>query len=132
MDDPTRAKPKRKGNYKAGPGRPPGRKNNATLAIEEAARKAADAIDAAFDGDAHAFLQAVYRNPAMPLEIRIMAAGRALRVEAGSFNGLGDIPIQGRLAHRRTDAYGGLLSQRLASVSNPMNVASCCRNIAMP
>lgn len=73
--------PKRKGNYKAGPGRPPGRKNNATLALEEAAHKAAAEIDGAFEGDAHAFLQAVYRNPEVPLEIRIMAAGRALRVE---------------------------------------------------
>ena len=74
-------KPKRKGNYKAGPGRPPGRKNNKTLALEEAARQAAASIDGAFVGDAHAFLTAVYRNPAVPLEIRIMAAGRALRVE---------------------------------------------------
>ncbi|MEP4575464.1 hypothetical protein [Marinobacter sp.] len=75
------AKPKRKGNYKPGPGRPPGRKNNKTLALEEAARKPAADIDGAFDGDAHAFLQAVYRNPDVPLEVRIMAAGRALRVE---------------------------------------------------
>ena len=74
-------KPKRKGNYKPGPSRPPGRKNNKTLVLEEAARKAAADIDGAFDGDAHAFLQAVYRNPDVPLEVRIMAAGRALRVE---------------------------------------------------
>ncbi len=45
--------------------------------MEEAARKAAAQIDGAFEGDAHAFLQAVYK----PLEVRIMAAGRALRVE---------------------------------------------------
>ena len=69
--------PKRKGNYKAGPGRPPGRKNNKTLALEEAARKAAASIDGAFDGDAHAFLRAVYKNPDVPLEIRIQAAWRA-------------------------------------------------------
>jgi len=74
-------KPKRKGNYKAGPGRPPGSKNKKTLALEEAARKAAASIDGAFEGDAHAFLTAVYCDPAVPLEIRIMAAGRALRVE---------------------------------------------------
>ncbi|CTQ63500.1 hypothetical protein [Roseibium album] len=76
-----RSRPKRNGNYKPGPGRPPGRKNNKTLALEEAARKAAADIENAFEGDAHAFLQAVYRNPDMPIEIRIQAAGRALRVE---------------------------------------------------
>ena len=74
-------KPKRQGNYKAGPGRPPGRKNNKTLALEEATRQAAASIDQAFEGDAHAFLTAVYRNPDVPLETRIMAAGKALRVE---------------------------------------------------
>lgn len=72
---------KRKGNYKPGPGRPPGRKNDRTLALEAAARKAAASVSEGFEGDAHAFLQAVYRNPDVPLEIRIMAAGRALRVE---------------------------------------------------
>jgi len=74
-------KPKRKGNWKPGPGRPPGSKNKKTLALEEATRQAAASIDGAFVGDAHAFLTAVYRDPAVPLEIRIMAAGRALRVE---------------------------------------------------
>ena len=75
------ANPKRTGNYKPGPGRPPGRKNDRTLALEVAARKAATSIGDAFKGDAHDFLQAVYRNPDVPLEVRIMAAGRALRVE---------------------------------------------------
>jgi hypothetical protein len=74
-------KPKRTGNWKAGPGRPPGSKNNKTLALEEATRQAAASVDGAFEGDAHAFLAAVYRDPAVPLEIRITAAGKALRVE---------------------------------------------------
>ena len=79
----TAAPPKlmRQGNYKAGPGRPPGSKNKRTLALEEAARQAAASIDGAFVGDAHAFLTAVYRDPAVLLEIRITAAGKALRVE---------------------------------------------------
>jgi hypothetical protein len=72
---------KRTGNYKAGPGRPPGRKNNKTLAMEAAVENAVAGIDDVFDGDAHAFLQAVYKNPALPIEVRIQAAGRALRVE---------------------------------------------------
>lgn len=77
----THVKPKRKGNYKAGPGRPPGSKNKKTLEMEAVMRKAVAGIDGAFDGDAHAFLQAVYKNPEVPLEVRIMAASRALRVE---------------------------------------------------
>lgn len=79
-------KPKRKGNYKAGPGRPPGRRNNKTLALEEATRKAAASIDGAFEGDAHAFLQWVYRNPGFPIETRIQAATKALRVEKPSLS----------------------------------------------
>ena len=72
---------KRTGNYKPGPGRPPGRKNNRTLELEAAAREAAAGIDGSFEGDAHAFLASVYKNPRVPLELRIMAASRALRVE---------------------------------------------------
>ena len=74
-------RPKRTGNYKPGPGRPPGRKNNRTLELEAAAREAAAGIDGSFEGDAHAFLASVYKNPRLPLELRILAASRALRVE---------------------------------------------------
>ena len=55
----TQRQPKRQGNYKPGPGRPKGSKNKKTLVLEEAARKAMEGIDGAFEGDAHAFLQAV-------------------------------------------------------------------------
>ena len=74
-------RPKRTGNYKPGPGRPPGRKNNRTLELEAAARAAAAGIDGSFEGDAHAFLASVYKNPRLPLELRILAASRPLRVE---------------------------------------------------
>jgi hypothetical protein len=40
-----------------------------------------DNLPEKFEGDAHDFLESVYKNPAIPLEVRIMAAGRALRVE---------------------------------------------------
>ena len=74
-------RPKRTGNYKPGPGRPPGRKNNRTLELEAATRKAAAGIDGSFEGDAHAFLASVYKNPRLPLDVRMLAASRALRVE---------------------------------------------------
>ena len=82
-------KPKRKGNYKTGPGRPKGSKNKKTLALEAAARQAAASIDDAFQGDAHAFLTAVYQNPKAPLEIRILAATKALRVEKPALSAVG-------------------------------------------
>ena len=74
-------RPKRTGNYKPGPGRPPGRKNNRTLELEAAAREAAAGVDGSFEGDAHAFLASIYKNPRLPLDLRILAASRALRVE---------------------------------------------------
>jgi hypothetical protein len=74
-------RPKRIGNYKPGPGRPPGRKNNRTLQLEAASREAAASIDGRFEGDAHAFLASIYKNTRLPLELRIQAASRALRVE---------------------------------------------------
>lgn len=77
----TTAKPKRSGNYKPGPGRPAGRKNNRTLELEAALREATAALPEQFEGDAHAFLASVYKNPAFPIETRILAAGKALRVE---------------------------------------------------
>ena len=38
-------KPKRRGNYKPGPGRPPGSKNKKTLALEAAVRQVAAKIE---------------------------------------------------------------------------------------
>ncbi len=106
-------KPKRKGNYKAGPGRPPGSKNKKTLALEEAARQAAASIDGAFEGDAHAFLTAVYCDPAVPLELRIRAASRALRVEKPALSAShsvsevhGNIAVRLEAARRRVARIG--------------------------
>lgn len=67
-------------------GRPPGVKNKRT---EERERKAAEAAaqiaealgPEAFDGDAHAFLVAVYKNPLNELNHRIDAAKAAIRYE---------------------------------------------------
>ena len=108
-------KPKRKGNYKAGPGRPPGSKNKKTLALEEAARQAAASIDGAFEGDAHAFLAAVYRDPAVPLDIRIMAAGRALRVEKPALSASHSVSeVHGNIAVRLEAAR-----KRVARIAGP-------------
>lgn len=66
-------------------GRPPGSKNKRTHAREQAtaaaAEKIAEALGEAFDGDAHALLMSVYKDPAIDLERRIDAAKAAIRYE---------------------------------------------------
>ncbi len=67
-------------------GRRPGAKNKRTLAREQAqaeiAVKIAAALGAdAFDGDAHALLVAVYKDPAQPTELRMEAAKAAIGFE---------------------------------------------------
>ena len=73
---------KRTGNP---PGRPPGAKNKRTRAVAEAveaaSRNLAAVLPGAFEGDAHAFLMAVYKDPAQPIELRIDAAKAAIRYE---------------------------------------------------
>ena len=85
----TALKPKRQGNYKPGTGRPKGSKNKKTLALEAAASKAMEGVDRAFEGDAHMFLQSVYKNPEVPLEVRILAATKALLVEKPALSAVG-------------------------------------------
>jgi hypothetical protein len=98
--EPLSACSKAQARRKAGPGRPPGRKNNATLRLEEAARQAAQAIGrtlpGAFEGDAHAFLTAVYKHPNILMELCITAATAALRVEkpaVSTMNGKVDLCV---------------------------------------
>lgn len=66
-------------------GRPPGARNRRTKAIEaaaeETAAKIAEAIDGAFEGDAHALLMTVYKNPLNEMALRIDAAKAAIRYE---------------------------------------------------
>ncbi|WP_421760320.1 hypothetical protein [Devosia sp.] len=51
------------------------------MELEAAAAQAIADLPDVFEGDAHAFLSSIYKNTKLPLEIRILAAGRALRVE---------------------------------------------------
>lgn len=83
------------------PGRPPGRKNNKTLLLQAAAQQAIESLESPFEGDAHAFLAWIYKNPSIPLETRIMAAGRALRVEKPTLSATqGQIDVSINLAER--------------------------------
>ncbi len=49
--------------------------------VDEAAAKLEKAIPGAFKGDSHAFLMAVYKDPANPLDVRIDAAKAAIGYE---------------------------------------------------
>jgi hypothetical protein len=77
--------------FKTG-GRKPGSKNRRTAeleaATETAARTISEALGTAFEGDAHAFLMAVYKNEANPIDIRIDAAKAAIRFEKPSLAAL--------------------------------------------
>jgi len=46
-----------------------------------AAQAIAAAIPGAFEGDAHALLVAIYKNPKQPIELRLDAAKAAIRFE---------------------------------------------------
>jgi hypothetical protein len=66
-------------------GRKKGTPNKATAeraaAVAAAAAAIGEAIPDAFAGDAHALLMAVYKNPALPIELRADAAKAAVRFE---------------------------------------------------
>lgn len=66
-------------------GRPKGAKNKRTVEGLEKAGRLAEAISAtmpgAFDGDAHALLMTVYRNPEVDMDLRVRAATSAIRYE---------------------------------------------------
>ncbi|MDR6292342.1 hypothetical protein E9232_004882 [Inquilinus ginsengisoli] len=74
-----------KGGKREGAGRPAGAKNKRTAetlaAMEAAAEKIAEVVPNAFDGDAHALLMAVYKDPKHELALRIDAAKAAIRYE---------------------------------------------------
>lgn len=71
--------------FKTG-GKIKGTKNRRTKEAEAAAAEAAAKIEgalgeAAFEGDAHALLMAVYKDAKQPLAARIEAAGKAIKFE---------------------------------------------------
>jgi hypothetical protein len=68
-------------------GRLKGSKNKRTLdrerATQQAGRQISAALNGAFEGDAHALLIAVYKDPDQPWQVRIDAAKAALPYEKG-------------------------------------------------
>lgn len=68
-----------------GAGRPPGARNRKTIEAQEKAREAAEKLNelipGAFEGDAHAYLISVYKNPTYETPMRVDAAKAAIRYE---------------------------------------------------
>src|SRR5256885_7285693 len=72
-------KGKKTGGHKAGTPNRRGEKRKA--AIKAVAERLAAAIPEAFDGDAHAYLMAIYKDPSHETAVRIDAARAALPFE---------------------------------------------------
>jgi hypothetical protein len=74
-----------RGGRREGAGRPQGAKNKRTREVEAAmkavAQEFAESVPEAFAGDGVAFLQTVYKDPKLPLGIRMDAAAKAVRFE---------------------------------------------------
>ena len=74
-----------RGGIREGAGRPKGAKNKRTAAVEAAiqvvAAKFKNQTPEAFDGDGVAYLQTVYRDPGLPVDMRIDAAAKSARYE---------------------------------------------------
>lgn len=66
-------------------GRPKGAKNRRTEDVEhavaQAAERIAEVVPGAFEGDAHALLMAVYKDPGHEWPLRVDAAKAAIRYE---------------------------------------------------
>jgi hypothetical protein len=75
--------------FKTG-GRQKGTPNKRTVQREAAVQAAAALLDGtiagAFEGDAHAFLIAVYKNPELPINLRVDAARAAIGYEKPRLN----------------------------------------------
>lgn len=83
--------------FKTG-GRQKGSKNKKTLLLEQEGRAIIEEAlgKSAFDGDAHSLLILIYKNEALPLQIRLDAAKVAIRFEKAA---LAAVELGGALDH---------------------------------
>jgi hypothetical protein len=62
-------------------GTPNKRTRRRAEAMQEAAKKIAAAIPDAFEGDSHALLGSIYKDPSQPIQLRLDAAKAAIAYE---------------------------------------------------
>lgn len=74
-----------RGGSRAGAGRPSGARSKRTAereaAVKEVAERLSEVMPGAFQGDAHALLMAVYKDPSQEVKVRVSAAVAAIRYE---------------------------------------------------
>lgn len=79
-----------RGGLRAGAGRPAGTKSKRTVereaAVKEVAERLSEVMPDAFQGDAHALLMAVYKDPMQEMKLRVNAAATAIRYEKPSLS----------------------------------------------
>jgi hypothetical protein len=77
-------------------GRPKGALNKRTAEREAAMRETAaqitKAVEGAFEGDAYAYLTAIYKDPTKPENLRMDAAKAAIRYERAAFGPQEQVP----------------------------------------
>src|SRR6476469_822523 len=73
-------------------GRPPGSRNKKSdrheLAMQSAMAQVEPLIEGAFAGNAHAFLMLLYKNPCLPVGVRLDAAKAAIRYETPALSAI--------------------------------------------
>lgn len=76
-------------------GRPKGSKNKGSKphveAMEQAVAMVSEVIPNAFQGDAHAFMMAIYKDPAQALPLRLDAAKAAVKFEKPALAAIADL-----------------------------------------
>lgn len=82
-------------------GRPKGAQNRRTVelqdAMADAARKISEAMGLDAEVDAHALLTAVYRNPGLPIDLRVDAAKASIKFEKPALSSVeqtSDVQVQ--------------------------------------
>lgn len=103
-------------------GRPKGTRNQRTIeslkAMAEMAEMVTEALPSAFDGDAHAFLMATYKNETLPYQMRLQAASVAInfekaRLAAVKHSGDEAQPVAMTITHADADTFASRVSSLL-------------------
>jgi hypothetical protein len=116
-----------RGTPKTG-GRKAGTRNRRTIALQTATAAAAEQIKTAlgpdaFDGDAHALLASIYRDPRQPIGLRLDAAKAAIAYER---------PRLAAIETKVVDDLDGLTTEELKKIADGLVVELTASSPAVP